>query len=377
MVKQVPHLTTSLDAWKEQWQHRSHRLGWHLDWTDLTAPNWNPEVAETLAEETVRLDAVEMLLQTISPTHALWMRQAGRLNPQTIFRRAVAKFQGSDVQPQVRKLIAFMMTATMASSATDVVSYGLLLTDVERKLIDLNARQPPESFVHSYLAGLTAAFDTIRYDVHKTRRNNPAAFPDLASVINEVEFWASSMPADRNLIPVVPVTKEANLAVMLASMASITSGVTTPQPWGGGPDAKAARLAASVCEQCNVKGHTQYWTQCPGNIALRAAGKPILRNPRYRKDKAATNPAQTLTTNVSLTNQLLQAQQAQQQAQQALYTLQSQYTTLASSHLPPHTNFGPPPLSGAGLSDHLMHTAPDPNPHPTTSVQQPFRLAGP
>ena len=211
MVKQVTHLTTSLDAWKEQWQHRSTRLGWHPDWTDLTAPSWSPRIGEALAEETVRLDAVEMLLQTISPTHALWMKQAGRQNPQTIFRRAVAKFQGSDVQPQVRKLIAFMMTATMASSATDVVSYGLLLTDVERKLVDLNARQPPESFVHSYLAGLTAAFDTIRYDVHKTRRANPAAFPDLASVINEVEFWASSMPADRNLIPAVPAAKEVNL----------------------------------------------------------------------------------------------------------------------------------------------------------------------
>ena len=110
---------------------------------DLTAPNWNPEVGETLADETVRLDAVEMLLQTISPTHALWMKQAGRLNPQTIFRRAVAKFQGSDVQPQVRKLIAFMMTATMASSATDVVSYGLLLSDVERKLIDLKSPPTP------------------------------------------------------------------------------------------------------------------------------------------------------------------------------------------------------------------------------------------
>ena len=84
-----------------------------------------------------------------------------------------------------------------------------------------------------------------------------------------------------------------------------------------------------------------------------------------------------MTTNVSLTAQLQQAQQAQQQAQQALYTLQSQYTSLASSHLPPHTNFGPPPLSGAGLADQLMHEAPDPHQHAGASPHQPFRPAGP
>jgi hypothetical protein len=370
MVKQVPHLATSLDAWKEQWQHRSGRLGWHPHWTDLTAANWNPEVAETVEEQTVRLDAVEMLLQTISPAHTLWMKQAGRENPQAIFRRAVAKFQGSDVQPQVRKLIAFMMTATMASSNTDVVSYGLLLSDVERKLTDLNARQPSESFVHSYLAGLTASFDQIRFDVHKTRRTSPNTFPDLASVINEVEFWASSMPPDRNLIPLVPSAKEVNLAVMMETMASISSGTPAPRQHQGGPDAKAARLAAAMCEQCQTKGHTQYWPQCPKNIALRVAGKPILRNPRFSKEpKTSAAPAQTLATNVSLTAQLQQAQQAQQQAQHALYTLQSQYTTLASSHLPPQTNFIPP-LSGAGLSDQLMHQ------QVNHSVQQPFRLAG-
>ena len=175
MVKAVPQLTTSIDTWKEQWQHRAIRLGWDPAWTNLTSLPWTVPNApdEPIGPQTIRLDAVEMLLQTISPSHALWMKQAGRCNPQSIFRRAVAKFQGSDVQPQVRRLIAFVMTVSMSSSNTDVVNFGLLLSDAERKLQDLNAAQPPESFVHSYLAGLTSPFDQIRFDIKKTRRTRP------------------------------------------------------------------------------------------------------------------------------------------------------------------------------------------------------------
>ena len=248
-----------------------------------------------------------MLTKSIDQKHSNWMLSATATNnPQVIFRRAIGLFRGPCTKPLVRKLKALANTVTISSSHNDVVSYGLLVLDLQRQLTDLAAPAAESELISLYVAGLTKDFDIIRSKINDDLATDTDKYTSLQSVITAVEIWTGSLPGDRHLL------KTPNSTTTPTTVTTLLSESVPGKPYPTKPhhnnknnnNNNPARktfvdFTKHTCESCGTLGHGQWYGKCPNIVQTKEKAMKARAAANALKNANQTAPPPTSTTELT------------------------------------------------------------------------------
>jgi hypothetical protein len=319
--------SNNYDPWQKQWTSSSRHLGWHPTWngTDQRTYTYNV-LTESKEERNTRMDAAMMLCQTIGEQHTDWLRGTDKQNPQAIFRRLNTLFYGTNMLASQMKLNALLNQSSMASTRTSLCKFGCLMREIYQKMKTVGNPPSEKLVVGIYLMGLLEEFDPIHFKLQDAVSEHTT----LESVITETENWVGGLGIDRSreLFALVRGNDRLNITTLLsqsslasfAPIASTPNSVTVPNKkeicrifrdtgkcrYGDNckhehvkqEHVKVKDYSQTICNTCQVKGHSENYGGCPGKLDRRNSQR-LSRLHRDSAGKVEDTILKTLQTQVS------------------------------------------------------------------------------